>query len=89
MKNDTKQRITAFVDTSLMTRVKVRGALEGLTISEMIERALEEYAPRIEKDNNKGINLKFISGPEVDTLIPNIKTKRAIPKRTKSLVVPR
>lgn len=44
----TKQRLTAFVDPVLVKRAKVKGALEGLTISEVVERALDSYAPIID-----------------------------------------
>lgn len=91
MKKEIKQRVTAFVDPILVKRAKVRGALEGLTISQVIERALDAYAPKIEKDSNQHINLKFINGPAIDTLIPDMNTKAVIrvPKHTKHLVVPR
>ncbi len=75
-----KQRITAFVDPNFVKRAKVRGALEGLTISEIIEKALDTYAPQIEEDEDKHIHLKFINAPAVGALIP---------KHTKHLVVPR
>jgi hypothetical protein len=57
MANDLKQRLTAFVDPQLVKRVKVRGALEGLTISEIVERALDAYAPKIEEGRDKEIHL--------------------------------
>lgn len=79
MKKDIKQRLTAFVDPIIVKRAKVRGALEGLTISELIEKALDAYAPQIEEDTDKHIRLKFISAPVLRTLIP---------KHTKSQVVP-
>ncbi len=43
-----KQRMTAFVDPVLVTRAKVRGALEGLTISEVVEQALDASTPKID-----------------------------------------
>ena len=58
-----KQRVTAFIDPILVRRLKARGALEGLTFSEVVERALDEYAPKIEKDNNQNIHLKFTGTP--------------------------
>lgn len=70
MKNDSKQRLTAFVDPTLVKRAKVRGALDGLTISEIVEKALDAYAPKIEEDSKKRIHLKFISGPAMRILIP-------------------
>ncbi len=70
LKKEIRQRLTAFVDPDLVIRVKVRGALEGLTISEVVEKALENYAPEIEKGSDKHINIKFINGPAIDTLIP-------------------
>lgn len=57
MKNDLKQRLTAFVDPVLMKRAKVRGALEGLTVSEIVEHALDAYAPIIEEGRDKKIHL--------------------------------
>jgi len=79
MHNDTKQRLTAFVNPELVKRAKVRGALEGLTISEIVEKALDAYAPRIEDDGSK-IHLNFIRAP---------KTQILIPKHTKHIGVPR
>lgn len=43
-----KQRVTAFVDPVLVTRAKVQGALEGLTISAIVARALDESIPKID-----------------------------------------
>jgi hypothetical protein len=79
-KKDSKQRLTAFIDPALVRRAKVRGALEGLTISEVVEKALDVYAPKIEEGSGQNLHLKFISGPAMRTLIP---------KNTKVLVVPR
>jgi hypothetical protein len=90
MKKETKQRVTAFVDPNLVKRAKVRGALEGLTISEVVEKALDAYAPKIEKDTNH-ISLKFVNKSTLDALIPEIvaKQKKTTQKHTKKLVVPR
>ena len=63
MKKDLKLRLTAFVDPILVKRAKVRGALEGLTISEIVENALDAYAPKIEKSADKHIHVKFINYP--------------------------
>jgi hypothetical protein len=79
-KKETKQRLTAFVDPALVRRAKVRGALEGLTISEVVEKALDVYAPKIEEGSGQNLRLKFISPPVVQTLIP---------KHTKVFSVPR
>lgn len=86
-----KQRLTAFIDPMLVTRAKVRGALEGLTISEVVEKALEVYAPRIEKDTKQHIHLEFNKGEKIDTLTAETssKSRRIAPKHTKNLVVPR
>lgn len=91
MKNEKKQRLTAFVDPILVTRAKVRGALEGLTISEVVEKALDEYAPMIEKDSNTLINIKFANQAKIDAMIPDmrVREKRIAPKHTKNFVVPR
>lgn len=86
MKRDIKQRLTAFVDPVLVKRAKIRGALDGLTISEVVEKALEAYAPLIEKDNNENIHLKFNNSAVSDILKPNVIEK--VPKRTRSLTVP-
>ncbi|NCN59283.1 hypothetical protein COW99_00785 [Candidatus Roizmanbacteria bacterium CG22_combo_CG10-13_8_21_14_all_38_20] len=57
MKNDKKQRLTAFVNPELVKRAKVRGAIDGLTLSEVVEHALDAYAPIIEEGKGKKINL--------------------------------
>jgi len=67
MKNDTKQRLTVFVDPNLVKRAKVRGALEGLTISEVVEQALDAYAPNIEKASDRQIYVKFPNYPVIIT----------------------
>lgn len=56
-KTSAKQRLTAFVDPALVKRAKVRGALEGFTISEVVEQALDAYAPVIEEGKDKKIHL--------------------------------
>ena len=63
LKSGKKQRITAFIDPILVRRAKARGALEGLTISEVVEKALEVYAPIIVTDKEQNIHLKFINKP--------------------------
>lgn len=57
MKNDIKQRLTAFVNPELVKRAKVRGAMESLTISEVVEHALDAYAPIIKEGRGKKIHL--------------------------------
>ena len=88
---NTKHRLTAFIDPVLVTRAKVRGALEGLTISEVVEKALDAYAPKIEKTSDKQLNVKFTNGPAIDTLIPAkaSHTTVTVSKHIKGLVVPR
>ena len=85
-----KQRVTAFVEPTVVTRAKVRGALEGLTISEMVEKALDSYAPKIEKNDNH-INLKFITGQQLEALIPEPTTtvKKPASKITKRTIAHR
>ncbi len=82
MKKDLKLRLTAFVDPMLVKRAKVRGVLEGLTISQIVERALDAYAPKIEKGSNEHVHVKFLNYPANGSLM-------IVPKHTKSLVVPR
>jgi hypothetical protein len=91
LNKDLKQRLTAFVDPGLVQRAKVRGALEGLTISEVVEKALDAYVPKIEKRSNQHINIKFTNYPAIASLIPEVNSKTAImvPKHTEDLVVPR
>jgi len=90
-KKELKQRLTAFVDPILVTRAKVRGALEGLTISEVVEKALDAYAPRIEQPEKEHINLKFVHGPEIDILVPDagVKEIRTLAKPSKQHSRPR
>lgn len=86
-----KQRVTAFIDPALYTRIKVRAALEDITISEVFEHALDEYAPKIKADEHSHVNLIFDNGPIPAALIPTITelSKKITKKRTKSLNVPR
>lgn len=65
IKLEKKQRLTAFIDPILVRRAKARGALEGLTISEVVEKALEIYAPKIVMDKDQNVHLKFINKPLV------------------------
>lgn len=71
-----KQRLTAFIDPLLVKRAKVRGALEGLTISEVVERALDAYAPNIEKGNDQHVHVKFLSYPIKTTLAAETTLKK-------------
>jgi hypothetical protein len=89
-KKDITQRLTAFVDPDLIKRAKVRGALEGLTISEIVQKALDAYAPKIEKSRDH-INVKFLNHSAIDSLIPNsgLKSSVIVSKHTKALAVPR
>ena len=91
IKKAIKHRMTAFVDPALMRRTKVRGALEGLTISEVVEKALDAYAPQIEKDTNTHINLKFVNTPVMGTMTleEDARANRKAPKHTKNLGVSR
>jgi hypothetical protein len=91
IKNDSKQRLTAFIDPILVRRAKVRGALEGLTISEVVEKALDAYAPMIEKSNDHHIKVKFINYPARSELITDTdkKVTEIVSKHTKTLAVPR
>lgn len=60
-----KHRLTAFVDPVLVTRARVRGALDGLTISEVVEKALDAYAPFIEKNSDNRLNITFHPTPGI------------------------
>jgi hypothetical protein len=73
-----KQRVTVFIEPILLKRARVRGALEGFTISEIVERALDCYAPKIEKNNGKHIKLEFADNPEIDRTAPkrNLKSSK-------------
>lgn len=84
-----KQRLTAFVDPVLITRAKIRGALEGLTISELVERALDEYAPKIERNTDQHLNLKFTNKSAIDSLISNKDISIKTANHTRNQVVPR
>ena len=66
-KKEIKQRVTAFVDPTLVKRAKIRGALEELTISEVVEKALDAFTPKIEKNEGQEIKLKFMNNPVVDS----------------------
>lgn len=86
MNQTAKQRLTAFVDPILVTRAKVRGALEGLTISEVVERALDAYAPIIHKTVDEEVNLKFNKPPALNGVIHNESSNTLpIPKNAKLL----
>lgn len=90
MTHSAKQRITAFVDPILVKRAKVRSALEGLTLSEVVERALDAYAPIINKTLDEELNLKFKKLPELGGLIKDEPINTLpVPKHTKLLAVHR
>lgn len=74
-KQKNKQRVTVFIEPILLKRAKVRGALEGFTISEIVERALDYYAPKIENNNGKYVNLEFADNPEIDRTTPKRSLK--------------
>ncbi|OGG04852.1 hypothetical protein A2Z33_06120 [Candidatus Gottesmanbacteria bacterium RBG_16_52_11] len=90
-KKNFKQRLTAFVNPILVKRAKVRGTLEGLTLSEVVEKALEAYVPEIESVSDRHIQIKFATAHTSNTLVTGIgaKAKRNVAKHTKALVVPR
>lgn len=68
-----KQRLTAFVDPILVKRAKVRGALENLTISEVVEKALDAYAPIIDFDEGKRVKVTFAKkGMSSSTLVKSL-----------------
>lgn len=77
---ETKQRLTAFIDPALVRRAKVRGALESLTISEVVEKALDVYAPKIEEGSGQNLHLKFITAPAIQTLIPKHTKPPGVPR---------
>ena len=81
MKNDLKQRLTVFINPDFIRRAKVRGALEGLTISEVVEQALDAYVPNIVKTNDQHIKVKFSTYPVIE--------KALIPKHSKTHTIPR
>lgn len=83
-KQTEKQRLTAFIDPVLVKRAKVRGALEGLTISEVVEKALEGYAPKIEGGTDRLIQLKFTTAPMIDPQISGAYEKIALSMREPS-----
>jgi argininosuccinate synthase len=89
--NTSKQRLTAFVDPNLVKRAKIRGALEELTLSEVVEKALEAYSPQIENDSDRHIHLKFNNGQAVgvNTSETRLQAAGKVAKRTKARVVPR
>lgn len=91
MEKTMKQRLTAFVDPVFVTRAKIRGALEGLTMSEIVERALDEYAPKIITDEYSHINLQFDKKSIPKKLLPSVALlgKKVVSKHSKSLNVPR
>lgn len=76
-KSNIKQRLTAFVDPVLVKRAKIQGAIEGFTMSEVVEKALDVYAPKIEKNGDQQIHLKFISGSAIGTFTQDISSKPA------------
>jgi hypothetical protein len=89
IKKEIKQRLTAFVDPVIVTRAKVRGALEGLTLSEVVEKALDAYAPKIENGKDH-INVKFINYPVKSTIKSEVSKNPVINlKHSKTLTVPR
>ncbi len=90
-KKDLKHRLTAFIEPDLVKRAKVRGALEGLTISQIVEKALDAYAPKLEKGKDKQINVRFSTYHAINAPISEISMKQIemVPKHTKALVVPR
>jgi len=91
MAQNNKQRVTAFIDPNLVKRAKVRGALEGLTISEVIEKALDAYAPKLEQSSDQHIHVKFLNNPLIDTSISKkgLKEMEMVQKHSKALTVPR
>lgn len=90
-KKEIKYRLTAFVDPIVAKRAKIRGALENLTLSEVVEKALDLYAPQFELNTDQLIKMKFAQKPSIGfvTSAEDLRSKRKAPKHTKNLVVPR
>ena len=86
-----KQRLTAFVDPILVKRAKVRGALENLTISEVVEKALDAYAPIIDFDQGKRVKVTFSQKNMTKTALSRsmLQVNSAKIKHTRDLSVDR
>lgn len=62
-----KQRVTLFLDPLIVKRARARGAMDGDELSRVTEKALDQYAPKIEtKEGN--LNLNFRSGPTISQM---------------------
>lgn len=89
MRNN-KQRVTAFIDPIVVKRSKVRGALEGLTMSEIVEGALDSYTPNTKKLKDHNIDVQILNLPVNRLMISESKIKGIlIPKHMKAFTVPR
>jgi len=88
MNKDVKQRLTAFVDPNLVKRAKVRGALEGLTISEVVEKALDVYAPKLEQSGNTHIKVKFLNYPVHSLMVQETGIQPAAVKKPSKIPGP-
>lgn len=72
-----KQPVTVFIDPTLLKITKVSESLEGLTISQVVERSLETYTPSIKENSGKHSKRKFAHKPKIDILIPKDMTNTA------------
>lgn len=81
------QRLTAFFHPFLVKRAEIRRVYKRQTLSEVVQNALESCVLTIEKTYIQYIHFEFV----VNSIKENVKPDelKLIPKRTKSLTVPR
>ena len=47
MTTNTKQRITLFINPAISTHAKAQAIVEGLTLTQLVEKALIKYLPKV------------------------------------------
>lgn len=74
-KPEKKDRTTIFIDPLTLRRAKARGALEGLTLSEIVERSLATYGASLEQTVSASEVSQSIHGGQISLNDPNPNTQ--------------
>lgn len=75
---DKPKRVNLFLNPKLIKNAKMQAALDGLSLGEIVEKALDSYlAPALAVERSTSENgtiVTFKSGPTISTMQPNFTT---------------
>lgn len=77
-KKKQNERVNIYLNPDLVKNAKMQAALDGLSLGEIIEKALNFYlAPALAVERSTGVNgtvVTFKSGPTISTMQPQFTT---------------